>query len=360
MNEIINAQHIKELITPEDIKNILALYKAYPVSENEEFIVFPTVCHNLNPEDASPKLYYYKNSKIFYCFTECSRSFDIFEFLIMREHLRGIENFNFIDALYNVINIIDIKENLFEQLDKQYSYKSKRNYLIKKNNKIPYCVYEKNIINFFNFYLPYEWAKDRITLEELKKYNVRYYSSENQMVIPHYSIDNQLIGIRIRAFNEEDILKGKYRPLKLENNIYSHPLSQFCYGLWNNKYNIQKTQKAIIFEGEKSVLLAEELEYNNTVACCGSNISKVQIQELIDCGAKEIIIAFDKEYKNNKDKKCEQYYNKLYQMCNRYKLYCNMSFIFDFENILNEKDSPIDKGIQNFEYLLQKRIKINE
>ena len=358
MNEIINAQHIKELITPEDIKKIMALYKAYPVSENDEVIIFPTICHNLNPEDASPKLYYYKNSKMFYCFTQCSKSFDIFEFLITREHLRGIENFNFIDALYNVIEILDIKENFFEQEEEKNIYQSKRNYLTRKNNNIPYCTYEKNIMNFFDFYLPYEWAKDGLTLEELKKFNVRYYSSENQMIIPHYSINEDLVGIRIRAFNEEDIVKGKYRPLKLENKIYSHPLSQFCYGLWNNKDNIQKTQKAVIVEGEKSVLLGEQLEYNNLIASCGSNISKVQIQQLINCGAKEIIIAFDKEYKDNKDKKNEKYYNKLYSLAYKYRLYCNMSFIFDFNNILKEKQSPIDNSIEEFNFLMEKRIKL--
>lgn len=362
MNEITNipnAQRIKEIITHEDIKNILANYKAYPSSENDETIIFPTICHNLNPEEASNKLYYYKNSKMFYCFTECSKSFDIFELVITREHLQGNKDFSFFDALCEISSKLNIQEDFFERIE-QNIYKSKKEYFIKKNNKLPYKYYEKNTMNFFEFYLPYEWAKDGITLNELKKYNVRYYPSENQMIIPHYDIDKNLVGIRIRAFNQEDIIKGKYRPLKLENIIYSHPLSQFCYGLWENKENIKKTQKAIIFEGEKSVLLAEQLEYNNTVACCGSNISKIQIQQLIQCGAKEIIIAFDKEYKNNKDKKCEQYYNKLYQLCNRYKLYCNMSFIFDFENIINEKESPVDKNIQNYEYLLQKRIKINE
>ena len=357
MPEIINAQHIKEIITDEDIKNILAEYKAFPCSENDNFIIFPTICHNLSAEDASAKLYYYKNSKMFYCFTQCGQSFDIFELIIKRERLQGNKDFNFFDALYKVAEKLNIQEGFFDE-QIQNNYQSKRDYFTKKNSKIPYCIYEKNTMNFFDFYLPYEWAKDGLTLEELKKYNVRYYSSENQMVIPHYNIYEDLVGIRVRAFNDEDILKGKYRPLKLENMIYSHPLSQFCYGLWINKNNIQKTQKAIIFESEKSVMLAEQLEYNNTVACCGSNISKIQIMQLVKCGAKEIVIAFDKEYVNNKDKKCEQYYNKLYKLCRKYNLYCNMSFIFDFENSIDMKESPIDKNIEIFSYLLEKRIKL--
>ena len=37
----------------------------------------------------------------------------------------------------------------------------------------------------------------------------------------NYDINKNLVGIRIRAFNDEDILKGKYRPLKLENKIFT-------------------------------------------------------------------------------------------------------------------------------------------
>ena len=356
MTKISNAQYIKEIITHEDIKNIMEQYGAQPYSENNSIIIFPTICHNHTAEEGSPKLYYYKNSKMFYCFTQCSKSYDIFELIITIEHLRGNKEYSFFDALYYISDKLNIQDGFFENNNIE-AYQSKKDYYKKKNNHIPFKYYEKNTMNFFDYYLPYEWAKDGITLQELKKFNVRYYSSENQMIIPHYDSDTNLVGIRIRAFNEEDIIKGKYRPLKLENIIYSHPLSQFCYGLWNTKENIRQTQKAIIFESEKSVLLAEQLEYNNAVAACGSNISKVQIQQLINYGAKEIIIAFDKEYKN-REKKEEQYYNKLYKIAERYKLYCNMSFIFDFENILKEKQSPIDNNIEQFNYLLEKRIRL--
>ena len=352
-----NAQHIKEIISHEDIKKIMADYGAYPYSENDETIIFPTICHNLNAADASPKLYYYKNSKMFYCFTQCGKSYDIFELVVARERLQGNETFGFFDALYLVMDKIGYSESFFEE-DNQSQYKSRKNYYTKKNNKLPYQYYNPDVLNFFTDYLPYEWAKDGLTLTEVKNYGVKYYPSENQMVIPHYDVNGGLVGVRIRAFNEEDIAKGKYRPLKLENTIYSHPLSQFCYGLWRNKEKIATTKKAVVFEAEKSVMLAEQLEYNNTVACCGSNLSRVQVEQLIQCGAKEIVIAFDKEYANTHDKRNEKYYNKLYSIANRYRLYCNMSFIFDFSNILQEKQSPIDKTIEAYTTLLHKRIRL--
>jgi len=358
MSTIYNIQKLKEKITDEDIKNILVEFNAYPIHENDETIIFPTICHNINVEEASPKLYYYKNSKMFYCFTECQKSYDIISLLIAINKLRG-NNYNFWDIANYLTDKIQYTEDFYDSRD-LYVYNSTKDYYKQHSSKITTQYYDNNILNFFQNYLPYEWAAEGITYQNLLKYDIKYYSSENEIIIPHYDINKNLVGIRIRALNKEDIVFGKYRPLKLENKIYSHPLSQFCYGLWNNKNNIQKTKQAIIVEGEKSVLKGEQLEYNNLVACCGSNISKVQIMQLINCGAKEIIIAFDKEYKNNKDKKNEIYYNKLNELASKYKLYCNFSFIFDFWNILEEKDSPIDRGIDNFNYLFQRRIKLYE
>ena len=354
-----NIQKIKDKITNEDIKNILAEFNAYPAYENEEFIVFPTICHNLNAEEASPKLYYYKNSKMFYCFTECQKSYDIISLLVQVNKIHN-NNYNFWDIVDYLADKIQYSEDFFELNQESIVYSSARNYYNKISNKIKTEYFDNNILNFFQNYLPYEWAKEGITYQNLIKYDIKYYQYENEIIIPHYDINKKLVGIRIRALNDEDMIFGKYRPLKLENKIYAHPLSQFCYGLWLNKDNINKTKQAIIMEGEKSVIKGEQLEYNNLVACCGSNISKVQIQQLIQCGAKEIVIAFDREYKDRKDTKNEKYYNKLYELANRYRLYCNMSFIFDFNNILKEKDSPIDRGIDNFNYLLQRRIKLYE
>ena len=50
---------------------------------------------------------------------------------------------------------------------------------------------------------------------------------------------------------------------------------------------------------EKSVLKYQSFfGFNNdiTVACCGSNLSAYQTQLLIDAGAQEIIIAFDRQF----------------------------------------------------------------
>jgi DNA primase len=71
------------------------------------------------------------------------------------------------------------------------------------------------------------------------------------------------------------------------------------YNLNNSKDNIKLSKAAIVFEGEKSSLLYQSyfgLENDISVACCGSNISAYQVQLLLDAGAKEMIIAFDRQW----------------------------------------------------------------
>lgn len=96
---------------------------------------------------------------------------------------------------------------------------------------------------------------------------------------------------------EEGERFGKYRPLKVGKDLYNHPLGMSLYNLNNSKDNIRLVKKAIVFEGEKSTLLYQSyfgLDNDISVACCGSSLSTYQVQELIDSGAEEIIIAFDR------------------------------------------------------------------
>ena len=98
---------------------------------------------------------------------------------------------------------------------------------------------------------------------------------------------------------DEGELYGKYRPLSINKIIYNHPLGMNLYGLNWAKNQISIIKKAIVFESEKSVLKYMSyfgINNNIAVACCGSNLSAYQIQMLIDSGAKEIVVAFDKQY----------------------------------------------------------------
>lgn len=107
---------------------------------------------------------------------------------------------------------------------------------------------------------------------------------------------------------------------------------------------------------EKSVLQCESFSQANcAVAVCGSNFNKFQLNLLLkECNPREIIICFDKE--ENKGE--EKYFNKLWNLCKKYINYCNFSFIYDREELLDMKDSPSDKGEKIFNKLVEKRVKV--
>ena len=66
---------MRESLTPEEIKDILRKYGVDEIHENQLYIQYPTCCHNI--EGGSHKLYYYKNTNMFKCYTECDSVFDI-------------------------------------------------------------------------------------------------------------------------------------------------------------------------------------------------------------------------------------------------------------------------------------------
>ena len=70
------------------------------------------------------------------------------------------------------------------------------------------------------------------------------------------------------------------------------------------------------------------------------------------------IIELLKTMEASKCRREEKYLKKLYRICEKYKNYCNFSFIYDMENLLDMKDSPTDKGEDTFRKLLDRRIMV--
>jgi hypothetical protein len=204
------------------------------------------------------------------------------------------------------------------------------------------------------------WLNDNIGMEAMRQANIGFYPGGDQITIPHYDKDGRFIGLRGRTLCKEDAERfGKYRPLKINGIQYSHPLGMNLYNLNCSKDNIQLFGKAIIFESEKSCLQYKTyfgIENDISVACCGSNISAYQIDLLLRAGAKEIIIAFDRQFQQIGDAEHKHLVSNLKKIYNKYKNYATISFIFDRRKITNYKDSPTDKGRDIFLQLFKQRI----
>lgn len=110
---------------------------------------------------------------------------------------------------------------------------------------------------------------------------------------------------------------------------------------------------------EKSSLLYQTyfgFENDISVACCGSNISSYQMQLLIDTGAQEIIIAFDRQFQNVGDEEYIHLIKNLKRIQVKYKNYIQVSYILDRKKLTGYKDSPIDCGKDIFLQLFKERV----
>ena len=317
--------------------------------ETDSHIIFPTICHNPHSEEASMKLYYYKNTHIFTCFTECG-NMNIFQFLRHYYQTRGI-SYDWYEDIYSVIVNCSVSKEFEGLVDNRVSYKER--FAGRVQRELP--EFPKGVLDVFTKFYPTEWLNDGISKEAMDKFNILYSISQNKIIIPHYDLNGRLIGIRGRALNEYEVENyGKYMPVKLENTWYKHPLSLNLYGIDQNLQNIKENGICFLFESEKSVLQMESFTRPNCgLAVCGSAFNKYQLNLLMKyCRPKEIVICFDNEEKPNSS----NYFDKLWGIGKKYSNYCNFSFIYDRKNLTNEKDSPTDKGEAIFEELLQKRV----
>jgi hypothetical protein len=361
---------IKNSLTIEEVKKIVNKLGGDCYFKTNNILICETICHNHIDEEKSHKLYYYSNTKLFKCYTECADTFDIFELLIKVQNLNNPNSeITLIKAVKIIESFLNKKFNftqffLREEADQLISKQEKLISKNKENYEYNFCAYDKKILDFLDKVVVKEWIEEGISANTQQKYNIHFYAPDGQIIIPHYDINGALIGIRGR-YLEDDLCEmyGKYRPAYIHQQLYNHPLSFSLYGLDKTHLNISKYKKAIIFEGEKSVMLYDSYfgsKENISVACCGSSISKQQIDLLLKLGVNEIIIALDRQYKEVNDEENKKYLINIRKLAAKMIDFCNVSVIYDSEHELDYKDSPIDKGKEIFIKLFQKRIFISE
>lgn len=357
-----NFKDLRQELTDEMVKDILAQFNVEPVEEDSAKIVFPTCCHNL--EGGSPKLWYFKDSKLFRCFTECNASFDIFTLLQKMYKLRGQEI-----TLRQAVQVCSLDpsalggEKITLDAIEDLKYMQELNGTVIPNvNDLNFKIYDSAILRKFPFdyvgLMP--WISEGISVEALQKFNIKYDTAHQSIIIPNFDYDGNLIGIRARFFRPEDVQKGKYRPVYINGTLYNHPTGRTFYGIYENHLAIERKHMCVIFEGEKSVLRYGSIygvDNNIALATLGQNITKDHIQYLLKMGVSHIILAYDTDYEDYKQlKEVEQKYIEKAKILSPY---FNVSILIDYDFILPYKSSPIDGGKDIFEKILKERIIVN-
>mgnify|MGYP004576601007 CR=1 FL=1 len=365
---VFDKSEIRQALGLENIYDLLIEWGGDP--EYTEFgILSSTICHN-PPGEGSRKLYFYENTGLFRCYTGCDSAFDIFELCSKVMKIQYDEEFDLNDSVLWVARRFGLSgmikdDDMGKTLEdwKILSNYSRIQEIELKDNKVVLKDYDDSILDRLNYNIKIiPWLNEGISQEIINKAHIGFYPGADQITIPHYDINGRFIGLRGRTMcKDEAELYGKYRPMKINNQLYNHPLGMNLYGLNWSKNAIGIMKKAIIFESEKSVLkYATDFGWNNniSVACCGSNISSHQIQLLLDCGAQEIIVAFDRQFQEIGDAEFQHLKLNLLKIRTKFKNDVLISFIFDKNMITGYKQSPIDEGKEKFLQLYKERIVI--
>lgn len=346
---MLTASEVKESLTEDNILTLLVDLGAEP-DESDDKIECLTVCHGGD----SHKLIYYKDTKMFMCYTSCG-SMDIFTLI------GKIKNTTFSKALQFVadrFNISYIKAGFNHVSD--HELVEIPNYNPKTVEMTPLRKLNEGLMNSFYTMYYKGWINEGISTHTMDKFEIKYQLLDNQIVIPHRNTNGDLVGIRVRNLNKDQIELGrKYIPIFMNGRSMRYLTGMNLYGFYQNREAIKKDRKIIIFEGEKSVLKMEDFYPNNnySVAISGSNMTAYQekiIDDLTDVN--EIIVAIDKEFKDPDSQESRIYAEKIIKVYGRLTNRYNVSVMWDSHGLLDYKDSPVDKGIEVFEKLYKERL----
>lgn len=358
-----SADKVKETLTIEQIFDIIEHIGGNP-TQHGDYLKIDTICHN-HAGEGSHKLYYYDNTKLFRCYTGCADYFDIFQLIIKAFEIQQGKEISLPQAVGEVVGffgLTGVEENgFFDSETKDWEiFRRAETREVRGSTRELFTISDK-ILTAFPTPRITPWIKEGISQETIDRYEIKYYPANCQIVIPHRNKDGELVGIRGRTLVQEDAERyGKYMPLRVSGQLFNHPIGAYLYGLHLNKKPIQLAKTAIVFESEKSVMMYDSLfgsESNISCACCGSSISAFQIEELISLGVEEVVIAFDKQFKEIGDEEHKQQIRNIRRIADKFNSRLSISCVFDkYGDQLGYRQAPIERGAEVFQNMLINRI----
>lgn len=377
-----DADQLKQSLTLEQIEHILyALGSEEVVTDTGTgTIMTNTICHN--ESGGKLKLWYNDTIKSFRCFTGCGgHNYTIYNLIIQVYATKGI-NIEFKEAINWLKEQLGIDDNYDEVKGFGYSVKGKtedlptkrdelrtfdlldvaRSKLQRESVKLDFYI-DEHLEQFSHHGSHSSFTNDHITSAAMDSFDIKSDRIQNAMIIPHrHYKDGRIIGIMSRNLNQKQIDKGfKYIPYKNSVSSYKFPKHLNLYGAWENRRAISLLGKVTIFEAEKSVLQCESYygERNHSVALGGNSLDDKQIDILIELGVHTVHICMDKDYETVDSLRGINVLNSMVAMAKRLMPYFTVFIVYDSDGLLDEKDSPSDKGKEVLDTLFKSKELVN-
>ena len=184
------------------------------------------------------------------------------------------------------------------------------------------------------------WEREGISKGSLDKFGVYYDSFSDRLVYPIRNPDGKIVNVGGRTLDPAWKEKGlrKYTYFMAWGELTT------IYGLAENMEGIREKGEIILFEGCKSVLLADTYGVHNTGAILTSHLNPNQMKLLVSLGCR-VVFALDKDVCIRDDHNIK-----------RLKQFVNVEYIWDKEDLLGDKDSPVDRGQDTWKKLYDGRL----
>lgn len=331
-------------------------------TESNSIITYWTGDKNRDAYKGSPKLVFYKDTKIYMGYT-ASTSYDIISLCQVRLGLLG-QPHTFIDAINFIIQTVGLEIETVKRIDKPNicDWQSGLEKFVRfRSTGSTLEPYNKSILDQLDHSVPQQWIDEGISTSTMLKYQIGYYERSQATTIPCFNRSGELIGIRCRHWRPDEIEAGKYRPLcLLDGTTFKFPTNQVFYGINYNAPEIERTSTAVLVEGEKTVLKFDTIYNEKSVALAmyGKNLGLQRRNQLIKLGVNKIIYVPDNDWIGKSQEDFDYWEQEVIRFGKQFSGYAQVEVVWDNLGLLNPKDNAMDGGKEVWEKLYENREKL--
>ncbi|KAA9007744.1 toprim domain-containing protein [Paenibacillus spiritus] len=204
----------------------------------------------------------------------------------------------------------------------------------KKRRELPEIdneVYDEEILEQYVMFPHQKYLDEGVDYLTQVEFQIGYDIKSQRIIFPIHNRYGEIISVKGRTIHDDyearDIYKFMY--------LYNFNKMVELYNWHRAVYYILEKKEIIIFEGEKSCWMSSQYGYRNCVAISGDDLSEWQVNLIRELGNEiDIVIALDK------DKRKED----IVKQASKFGKTRNVYALWDQNNLLQDKDSPCDKG----------------
>ena len=345
---MIDIQSLKSQLTDDRIIELMDAMGAPLMKADSNNLIFGSICHwGADWDKHKPKLWYYIESSSFHCWS-CGFSGDTISLV---QHVKHID---FNQAVSYICSVLHLQVGQIEQNEQIDNWAELRRFLPNAEPEPDKLLtYDKSILSLFDHLYPQDWLDYGISTDILDKFGIGWYARQACISIP-IMFNGRLVGVRGRYTREQDVAKGKYRPIcTLDGQVLKVATSSVLYGYDQNRAEIKKCRSVMLFESEKSVLKAPQYGIHNALAVFGSNISKQHIQLLLELGVNDVTLCIDNDYHTVGDADYQLFVVKMRRLINKLRGYFSISVVWNNQGYdmykCNIMDIPYEQAMKLIE-----------